>query len=412
MSDKKKLILVIVIVLVAAFLIFGSRGGNKTVDGFGNELAAVMNSDYYSATGSATICSSVFDIRLTKSLNNVQFGFTGSENADYSSLITKYNNTLYFNTAPFVSKGGITSVKCADASTEKEVPVTLKQVILDSFNSELFTFSKGEGFSEAKLDNPDNWKEYFEGLANSIKENKEAILKNYADTQIIEKEIDVLIEDLNKLAASTASGNTFTLSLSYNEETEQYSFGIDFSADFESLPSFIKADSFDANKFTLLISSTFTTAENTVNVPAGYVYSMGSDTINEFITNCWDSLFAKKAYRATNEVTIKPDSVTNVINLGSTTETYQYLFDKDGVSEAVLIVSSYDKSIIKQYTESYQLQEQGSWEDLVVYNRETKKFSLSFTLSDSAIDSLNKIATTPNGLGTFLKTSEGVVPIV
>ena len=168
-------------------------------------------------------------------------------------------------------------------------------------------------------------------------------------------------------------------------------------------------DSFDANQFTIYASINYRFTENTVNVPQGYVYALGTDNINNFVTQAWNSVFGRKTYTATNAVTVKSDSVTNVIDLGSTTETYQYLFDKDGISDGLLIVSSHDKNIIYQYQNKYV----GNTDDeSIIYDASNKNFSYSISLSEDALDSINKISTTPNGLAAYLKTAEGVVPIV
>ena len=411
LQDKKKLLILILIIGIIVVLIFNGKGRNTAASGFGDQLNNVLSKEYYSATGTTTICNTVFDVSLTKSLKNYQFGFS-ENNLDYSSLITKYNDTLYFNTAPFVSKGGLASVKCESHDDEKDPPVTLKKVLLKSLNSEYFSYKANDDdqYYEAKIDTPENWAAFFTELAASLKENKEEILRNYKDVSVAEKEYDIILEDVERLAAAKGTGNSLTFTLSYDSENKKYSFGIDFGADFADLPAFISQDSFDTNKFTFLASFNFSFADNTVNVPSGYVYAMGTNTINGFISDCWNSLFARKAYHATNEVTQKADSVTNKIDLGSTIETYQYLFDKDGVSEGVLIVTSYDKNIVKQYADKFNIVK--SFDEAVIFDKNTNKYSLSISLSENAIDSVNKIATTPSGLAAFFKTAEGVVPIV
>lgn len=409
-TDKKKLIIVIAVILFLVFLILPKGSKNKSA-GIGSDISAVLNEDYYSASGTATLCNYSFDISLSKALENKQFGFAGPE-ADYSELIIKVNDTLYFNTAPFTEKGGLSSIKCATIDDPKAEVITLQQVLVNSLNSEQFVYTAEENYQEAKISTPEAWEAYFTELADSLKENKESVLKNYTDSQTVNKELDTLIDTFKTIAASKASGNYLNFTLSLDPETEIYTLGIDVGVDFEVLPKYISADSFDANKFTFLCSLTFNNVENNINVPAGYVYAMGSNTISEYIESCWNSLFAKKAYTALNEVTVKADSVTNVINLGATTETYQYIFGKDGVTDAVLLVTSHDENIIKQYAAMYTELSDTELEELVIYNSETQNYSFSISLSPSAIDSVNKIATTPNGLGAFFKTAEGVVPIV
>lgn len=412
LSDKKKLFICLGVFVFIIILLVAKGRSNKGPAGLGTEVGNVLNSDYYSASGNITVCNYNYDVTLAKALQNVQFGFSNSD-IDYSNLITKYNNTLYFNTAPFVSKGGISSIKCAEPDPDAKESATLKEVFINSLNSDAFEYTVQEGYSEAKINSQENWEKYFTELATSLKENKDLILKNYTDAHIISKEIDTLIEDAQKLASSKASGNYITVTFSYSDEKQEYTLGIESNIDFESLPSFIDANSFDANKFTLLIVLNIKLVDNTINVPAGAVYSMGDKTINEFITDCWTSVFGRKDYQGLNEVTVKADSVTNVIKLGGTTETYQYLFDKDGVRSGALIVSSNDKNIIMQYIQTYYDETPGSdIEELIFYDPETKIFTFSMALSDSAIDSVNKIATTPNALGAFFKTAEGVVPIV
>ena len=411
-KDKKKMILVIAVIIVLVILIMPKNKNTQTA-GFGTELSNILNNDYYSGTGTLTMCNYNFDLSASKSSSNYQIGIS-NDDIDYTELLTRYNDNIYLNYSLFTQKGGIATVKCAtptaeeDSKNEENTSITLKEIFLESLNSQYFSFTSEENYKEGKLTGDENWKGYWEYLSEQIKENKERILENYTDKGAISDELEVLISDIDKLANSTATGNYLTLTLS-TAENEETLFTVDASIDFTSLPTFVSQDSFDANQFTIYASINYRFTENTVNVPQGYVYALGTDNINNFVTQAWNSVFGRKTYTATNAVTVKSDSVTNVIDLGSTTETYQYLFDKDGISDGLLIVSSHDKNIIYQYQNKYV----GNTDDeSIIYDASNKNFSYSISLSEDALDSINKISTTPNGLAAYLKTAEGVVPIV
>lgn len=415
-TDKKKLILFIGVLLVVGFLIFSNFSGKKqTAQKFGDQLNSVISNQFCNISGDVTLSNKNYKVSFAKSGNNKQFGFV-NDDIDYSYLVTKYNNNIFLNYNAFREKDGLANIKCAapvvtDEKDKKSeaVPITILSVFINSLNSDAWTYTESENYYETKLTTVEMWQKYFAELSVAFADNKTAILANYTDAAVMGHELDEIIAATKKLSESTSSTNSISLTLTHNTETDSYTLTIDISVDFDKLPSYITADSFNSNKFTAISTLNITFNENTVNMPSGYVYPIGTNTVNGFISECWDSLFKRVEYKSSNEVSEKPDSVTNIIKLGGTTETYQYVFDKDGVTDGVLIVSTTDRNILTNYINKYG---NSSMYELIVHDKEQNTFSLSFQLSKTAIDSVNKIATTPRGLAAFFKTAEGVIPIV
>lgn len=411
-TDKKKLILVIAVVVILLILLIGGRNKKpEVVPGFGTQLTNVLNNDNYSGSGTMSICNNEFDIVINKNANNKQFGLKNN-NVNYTGLITEYNKAIYLNSSVFKSKGDIISIrKTTPAATEgEEAPaeIRIKDVLLDILNSEFLTYTEAENLYTATITNGENWSKFFNEAETKLSEKKEDILKSYTDVGPAREELNNICTALKNIGASSNDANSITLVLSYNPEASSYKLSMDISLDFNALPEFIQEKDFDTNKFTVYSTINYAFTENIVNIPSGSVRGIENNSINSFISDCWNSLFERKTYTTKSVVTEKADSVQNIITLGNTTETYQYIFDKDGIYQGTLLVSSKDKNVIKQYIEKYSTDR----ENQAIYNANTKEFSVSFDISETGLSSLNKIATTPRGLAAYLKTAEGVVPIV
>lgn len=413
MSDKKKMLLAVGVIVLLLILIISKAGGKKEVEvpGFGNKLNTVMSNDYYNGTGTLSICNNEFDISINKANDNIQMGLK-NPSVDYSGLITRYNSAVYLNYSAFETKGNIVSIrKTAPVAVDgEETPsiVTFRDVLVDILNSEYLTYIEAENTYTASITNGDNWSKFFNEASSKLSDNKETIVKSYTDVSPVKTEIETISAALKAIGTSNNDANSITLILAYNPELEDYILSIDISLDYSALPSFIMEKDFDTNKFTVYSTITYTFTENTVNIPSGSVKSISNETINGFVTDCWNSLFSRKNYTTRNVVTEKADSVQNIIYLGNTREIYQYLLDKDGVTEGSLTVVSNDASVLDQYITKY-VQNQ---ECAKVFNENTKEFSITIKITETGINSLNKIATTPHGLAEYFKTAEGVVPIV
>lgn len=412
-ADKKRL-LIFIAAIVLVFVFIFLKGCNKKepeVPGFGNKLSTVLDNSFYNGSGTLSICNNEFDLSINKANDNLQMGIK-NPNVDYSGLVTRYNSAVYLNYSVFENKSNIVSIRKTKPQSEddKEAPaeVSLKTLLIDILNSEFLTYTETENTYTATISNSENWGKFFSEAETKLTENKDNILQFYTDASPVKAELENLRSAIKTIGSSTNDANSLVLVLSYDEEKQEYVLSIDISLDYNALPSFINEKDFDTNKFTVYSTITYTFNENTVNIPSGSVKSISNETINGFITDCWNSLFERKNYITRSVVTEKADSVQNIINLGNTKEIYQYLFDKEGVIEGTLTVFSTDSSVLDLYIAKYSQKQ----ECARVYNSETQEFSITLDITGTGINSLNKIATTPHGLAEYLKTAEGVVPIV
>ena len=419
LQDKKKMIIAGAVIFIIILLIISRVNKGKRVDNdFSSQIEQVFESDSYSLSGDITISGQTLTITSAKTQDNKSIDIKYPDKGlDYKQIAVVSNNVFYLNNSYMENGQGLWKINVSPVSADEKNPVT------DSFNKVLYNTIKNmpddaftvNGNNYSITITGANWETFFSSFSSNLSEAKDAIVARYSPGTLIGHEIDEIVSALKKLSTSTNSVNNIIVTLTApEEENGAYSVMLDASIDFEVLPDFIKAEDLDSNKFTVLGNFTIAPGDAAVPILAGSVVDINDSNIHNFIVSVWDSMFKKSEYRTINEVTVKSDSVVNVISLGDVTETYQYLFDSEGISKGVLIVSGHDYSVISDYYNKYVkgVDEYSNQEIEIVYTPETKSYVLSIPISKSGLESLKKIAVNSHDLGEFLKTAKGVVPIV
>ena len=150
------------------------------------------------------------------------------------------------------------------------------------------------------------------------------------------------------------------------------------------------------------------TNEMTISKPSGAIHAATADSLQNFLSALWNSMFEKGAYVTFDSVSVTNDTVALTRKLGETTEVCQLVFNTEGVTNAVWYITSPNESIIDGYVSKYQTSnDENSKKAFLKTEMNDGTFSLTITVSENGINSFNKMAKTPKAMGDYLSSYKG-----
>ena len=401
-KQNKKIVIIIGVVLVffLVMLSLGNRG--EAAGGFFNTLSELNQEPQYNSTIDLNIGDKEITMDVLKNGKNyvVSVKVPASE-LTFNDLLVKQDGTLYLNSGAVSSNGGIIAVRAAQES--KDTAELIPTIISALSSAEITCTDNAEAGSEISVSSSEEWSSFFTALNTALTDNVDAVSAAYKNSSAVKGFINEAAKDAKKAAETDTVANTITASIKTEtvEEIKKYTGNFEFTADFSALPEFVNPEDFDSNQLKITGSFTMTVGENSTAKPVGAVYDANEQSIVNFFYSVWENIFKKEEYVALNEVTVTSSSVYNKYDLGDVIEESHFTFNKDGVESADWVISTTDQKIINSYKEKYDPSGE------IKYNEETGVYNLVLIASEDALVSLNKIGTTPDSFGRYLKTAKG-----
>ena len=217
--------------------------------------------------------------------------------------------------------------------------------------------------------------------------------------------INSLASYFNTLAITDTTANALKITLITNES--DYKLNFELTLDISLLPSFANKDDIDSNKVKILGEFTITPIEaSSLSKPSGAIHAVTSTGVDGFFSAFWSKLFEKAEYISFAEVTATNNTVSAVYKLGEVTETLQLVFNGNGVTQGIWYLTSNSQELLEDYIEKYGSKFKEN-NDFRIEEISEKEYSLTIEISDSGINSYNKIAKTANEMAEFLKSPKG-----
>ena len=401
-KQNKKIVIALGIVLVIflAIVFLGNRG--EAAGGFFNTLSELNQEPQYNGTIDLNIGDKEITMDVLKNGKNyvVSVKVPASE-LTFNDLLVKQDGTLYLNSGAVSSNGGIIAVRAAQES--KDTAELIPTIISALSSAEITCTDNAEAGSEISVSSSEEWSSFFTALNTALTDNVDAVSAAYKNSSAVKGFINEAAKDAKKAAETDTVANTITASIKTEtvEEIKKYTGNFELTADFSALPEFVNPEDFDSNQLKITGSFTMTVGENSTAKPVGAVYDANEQSIVNFFYSVWENIFKKEEYVALNEVTVTSSSVYNKYDLGDVIEESHFTFNKDGVESADWVISTTDQKIINSYKEKYDPSGE------IKYNEETGVYNLVLIASEDALVSLNKIGTTPDSFGRYLKTAKG-----
>ncbi len=401
-KQNKKIVIALGVVLVIflAIVFLGNRG--ETAGGFFNTLSELNQEPQYNGTIDLNIGDKEITMDVLKNGKNyvVSVKVPASE-LTFNDLLVKQDGTLYLNSGAVSSNGGIIAVRAAQES--KDTAELIPTIISALSSAEITCTDNAEAGSEISVSSSEEWSSFFTALNTALTDNVDAVSAAYKNSSAVKGFINEAAKDAKKAAETDTVANTITASIKTEtvEEIKKYTGNFELTADFSALPEFVNPEDFDSNQLKITGSFTMTVGENSTAKPVGAVYDANEQSIVNFFYSVWENIFKKEEYVALNEVTVTSSSVYNKYDLGDVIEESHFTFNKDGVESADWVISTTDQKIINSYKEKYDPSGE------IKYNEETGVYNLVLIASEDALVSLNKIGTTPDSFGRYLKTAKG-----
>ena len=401
-KQNKKIVIALGVVLVIflAIVFLGNRG--ETAGGFFNTLSELNQEPQYNGTIDLNIGDKEITMDVLKNGKNyvVSVKVPASE-LTFNDLLVKQDGTLYLNSGAVSSNGGIIAVRAAQES--KDTAELIPTIISALSSAEITCTDNAEAGSEISVSSSEEWSSFFTALNTALTDNVDAVSAAYKNSSAVKGFINEAAKDAKKAAETDTVANTITASIKTEtvEEIKKYTGNFEFTADFSALPEFVNPEDFDSNQLKITGSFTMTVGETSTAKPVGAVYDANEQSIVNFFYSVWENIFKKEEYVALNEVTVTSSSVYNKYDLGDVIEESHFTFNKDGVESADWVISTTDQKIINSYKEKYDPSGE------IKYNEETGVYNLVLIASEDALVSLNKIGTTPDSFGRYLKTAKG-----
>lgn len=401
-KQNKKIVIALGVVLVIflAIVFLGNRG--EAAGGFFNTLSELNQEPQYNGTIDLNIGDKEITMDVLKNGKNyvVSVKVPASE-LTFNDLLVKQDGTLYLNSGAVSSNGGIIAVRAAQES--KDTAELIPTIISALSSAEITCMDNAEAGSEISVSSSEEWSSFFTALNTALTDNVDAVSAAYKNSSAVKGFINEAAKDAKKAAETDTVANTITASIKTEtvEEIKKYTGNFELTADFSALPEFVNPEDFDSNQLKITGSFAMTVGENSTAKPVGAVYDANEQSIVNFFYSVWENIFKKEEYVALNEVTVTSSSVYNKYDLGDVIEESHFTFNKDGVESADWVISTTDQKIINSYKEKYDPSGE------IKYNEETGVYNLVLIASEDALVSLNKIGTTPDSFGRYLKTAKG-----
>lgn len=399
-NKKMVIILAVVLVVVLVLLLLGGRGSSNS--GFFSAVETIKNEEQYNGTIDMNISGKDIHFDLIKNGKNyvVSVSIPGSE-ITMNDLLVKQDGVTYLNTGSYASNGGLIALR--DAKIEEKEKIYLSDALLSALSELEITTTQDENGISISVDSTESWAGVFTAVQTVLNDNVDTISGNYQEKEAMKAWLNELIKYAKKAAETDTVANAINISMTNESEndTRKYKGNFDFTADFSTLPDFINPDYFDSNQLKITGTFNIVTGPASTARPTGAVYDANAQNLPSFLSTIWNTIFDKATYVPFNEVTITSNSVTNKYDLGETIEESSFLFGENGITSAMWTITSYNKDIVECYRKTYDTNAE------VVEYKDDGLYRLVLSASEEALASLNKIGTTPNQFGEYLKTAKG-----
>lgn len=403
-NKKMAILLAVVFVIVIAMLV--SKSNNNKVAGFTDITESLNSEEAYVADGTLKINNKTLLVNVNKNADDYALSLSSEDKSiNYQNLIVSAENTIYINNESVETNSGLISIP---KSEEKKV-VGLYDVIFDTISSSQYvTFESDNEKQIITVNTTENWKGFWSELYTNIESNIDQIASGFAGGDVVKTQIRAIMATIKKFADTETIANTLTIDCVHNDanEVNNYEYNFDITLDLTILPSFISQEDFDTNKAKMTGTIIFTPSNAmTINKPTGSIHANALSATEAFMSSLWNSIFDRIDYVPFNQVSTTNDSVTNTHFLGDTTEICQILFNKDGVDSASWCIKSTDQNVINSYIQKYKNGE--NKDNFITFDDGNGLHTLTIKVSQSGIDSMNRVAKTVKGYAEYLKTSKG-----
>lgn len=403
---KNKMFLIVLAVIVVGFAGLKMYQKARQVDypPFVQSLLNLRNEDKYTGNINFVIGDNAATVEVIK--NGDMKNIAVQEPLSYPSLLYKEGNTILMDNSVVNDNGGLISI------TKKEVkdfPDLIKLMILSISSENGVTFKTDGDKNVALVEDTDAWKTFFTALSSVIAENSDAVIAGVNEDAAVKEQLKYFESLCTQWGNTNTVANSIYISIGESEENsvKKYTGSFNLVVNFELLPSYISADDFDSNQLNVSGTYSFSVIESTAKKPSGATYSANPATLSSYAESLWNKLFSKVPYVSMNEVSVSDSVVVNKYNLGLISEIDTYKFDTEGVISAEYKITVTSEAIARSYTRMYEKNLETNQSNLLRIDNDDGSIELVFTASDDALTSINKIGTTPQKLGEYLKSSKG-----
>lgn len=401
-KGNKKIAIVggLFILIIIIVLALSGKGGNSSE--FLNNIDTLHN-ETYTADGIVSISNKELTVNIARSVEDLAVN-ASCDDKEYNNLYVKTGNAVYVNAGSVAEQGGLLTLNLS----ENEDAVSLYDTLFEAIaNSEGVTFDSDGESQTMVVDTTEGWAQFWQDIYAGLDTQKDMIAAGCTTPEVMKEYIQSLMNDIKKLADTQTIANTLQASITQQEGT--YILQFDITMDSSLLPSFAKADDIDSNKVKISGNIKFLiTNEMTISKPSGAIHAATADSLQNFLSALWNSMFEKGAYVTFDSVSVTNDTVALTRKLGETTEVCQLVFNTEGVTNAVWYITSPNESIIDGYVSKYQTSnDENSKKAFLKTEMNDGTFSLTITVSENGINSFNKMAKTPKAMGDYLSSYKG-----
>lgn len=402
-KENKKIAIIAGVVIAVLLLLLIISGGKSSTPGFLETVDEIYNSSY-AADGVVTISDKDIQININKS-NGTDFSLNASYgDNEYTDLLVKTGNTIYCNSELVEAQSGLLAIN----TVENEEAKSFYSVIAEALSiCENVSFETDDNTQKMVIDSTEGWTEFWQNLYNALSSNSDTIAAGYSTPDVVKAQIKTLTADIKKMAETNTIANTLEISITPAEGS--YTVHFDITLDMSMLPSFAKAEDIDSNKLKISGTIIYTVTDgSTIKKPSGAIHAMSAAGTDNLLSSLWNSMFEKGTYVSFNQVSVTNDTVSVTRKLGETTEVCQLVFGADGVTNAAWYITSPNEDLLNAYVTKYKTSSSSSEkENFIITSLDDGTYALTIGVSESGLNSFNKIAKTPKAMGEYLNSAKG-----
>lgn len=399
-QNKKMSILIgAAVVILLLVLIFSGKGGGAEENAV--TLLEEIHAQSYTADGTIIISDKSLQLNINKA-EDTFFVNVANGDTEYTDLLVKSGNVLYLNDGLVEDQGGLLTLNCIENEEARAVFDVLCEAVAGCTN---ITYEAEDNAQIMTIDTTEGWAEFWGAINSGIETNLDAIAAGYSQPDVVKAQLKTFMTDIKKIAETETIANALTVKIAAAEGS--YTLSFDMTMDMSMLPSFARAEDIDSNKLKVSGEISFAVTDSAAisRKPVGAIHAAAPVTIDGFMSSLWNAIFEKGTYISFNQVSVTNDSLSLTRRLGETTETLQLVFSTEGVTNAAWYITSPNEGLIDSYMNKYQNNDN---KDLFLkVPMEDNTYSLTITVSDSGIDSFNKIAKTPKAMSEYLNSPKG-----
>lgn len=408
-KDKKMLIILIIVVALLLFVVISNvskkdDSSGKAVNGnFFKTSSTLLNSDTYTGTVYADIGGTNMEFEVKKELENYSVSLSiPTKNLNFGEVFVIYNDVIYLKQDVSSSSSNWITIT---RNTEVKKTATLLDTIISGIKQANVSTTADNEYSGIATTSSEEWESFFSSIETAITENKELLGENTTNPTEVSAILSTFSTYLKQLAETDTVANSLSINIKQNVPEDkssaiQYVGTFEAAIDLTLMPKFVDTENFDSNQLRISGTYDFTNASASIKKPSGANQPIQADSLSDILSNTWSKIFSKAKYISYNEVVVGKDAVSNKVNLGEVTEYTVYNFNAEGVESATLTITTTNPDLIKLYKDKYK-----DTKDIV--ETENGEYILSVESTIESLKTINKIATTPEELGAYLKSSKG-----